>query len=333
VVAAIVSWASPARAQPAPLGDASLMGTAEDRLDKPKCKPGSKRWFVRCKDQRSYVHTNEGYLHVFHPYLDGLGGGYLGVGSDQGLTLAAWQRAEAVWLMDYDPPVVDVNKINRAFLLAADSPPGFVALWKPDRATVARARALLAAAYAGDPDLPDILGSYQAYRRQLLHYYDSVLHAGRHGGRRHFLDDAADYAWVRTLYQAGRIRVVKGDLLRDQALPGIARAARALGVPIRVLYLSCAEQYWDYTQVFRDNMTGLPMDERSVILRLLYSTRWGAHKLGSFHYIVQAGLDFQQRLLDPEHKRVSRMMRHQVQVHHGLHTIALPGHSPGSLKP
>jgi hypothetical protein len=313
------------------------MGHAEDVLDKPKCRPGSKRNFTRCKDQQTYVHTNEGYLHVFRPYIEPLGGAYVGIGSDQGLTLAAWARSELAWLMDYDPPVVWMNRIERAFLLEADSPKAFVALWKRDRASVARARALLERAYAGDPDLTDILDTYDDYRRKMLGYFQSVLRGARHGRRHHFLHDPADYAWVRTMYQEGRIRIVKGDLLKDQALRGIADAARALKVPVRVLYLSCAEQYWDYSQTFRDNMTGLPVDDQAVVLRLLYSTRWGERKLGSFHYIVQSTTDFQQRLLDPEHKRVSRMMRHRKEVHHGLFTIGLTGrlagHSPGKRKP
>src|SRR5678815_2790758 len=95
-VAAIIAWASPARAQLAPLTDPAQLGTAEDVLDKPKCKTGSKRWFVKCKDQQSYVHTIEGWLHVFHSYIDGVGGGYVGVGSVQGLALAARAHAANV---------------------------------------------------------------------------------------------------------------------------------------------------------------------------------------------------------------------------------------------
>src|SRR5688500_16308575 len=110
-LATLMALAGAAGADTQPSG----MGTAEDVLDKPKCRPGSKRNFTTCKDQQTYVHTSEGYLHVFRPYIEPLGGAYVGIGSDQGLTLAAWARSERAWLMDYDPPVVHMNRIERAF--------------------------------------------------------------------------------------------------------------------------------------------------------------------------------------------------------------------------
>ena len=61
-----------------------VRATAEDVLDKPKCRPGSKRNFTHCKDQLTYVHTNEGYLHVFRPYIEPLGGAYIGIGAGEG---------------------------------------------------------------------------------------------------------------------------------------------------------------------------------------------------------------------------------------------------------
>jgi hypothetical protein len=155
------------------------------------------------------------------------------------------------------------------------------------------------------------------------YFYVRVMQEGKKR-RLHFLHDAGDYAWIRGLYQADRIRVVGGDLLKDKALRGIGAVATQLGVPIRVLYLSCAEQYWPYSKAYKANIASLPMDERSVILRLLYSTRWGKQKLDLFHYIVQGGIDYKTRMERPDHDAVDKMMKGRKQAKKGVLTVAMP---------
>lgn len=298
---------APAPAPP-PLSDAEraiFLGSDEDVLDKPKCEAGGKkRVTLKCRDQESYVRTNEWHLDEFEPYIRGLGGAYVGIGSDQGLTLIAWSRPELAWFLDYDIAVVAMNKVVRAFVLHAEDPEAFVALWKKGRTAKNAARALLEQEYAADPDLDLLVETHAMYRDHMRRYFTKMLRYAERPRHFHFLHDPAGYAYVRAMYQHGRIRILGGDLLRDKAIAGIAAAAKQLGQTVRVLYLSNAEQYWNYTQVFRDNMRALPLDDRSVVLRLLWNARWGPEKLGPFFYIVQAGLDFQTKLEAPARKRV-----------------------------
>jgi len=49
-----------------------------------------------------------------------------------------------------------------------------------------------------------------------------------------------------------------------------AAVARKLGVAMRVVYLSNAEEYWErLPDEFRDNVAAMPVDQRSVVLRTL----------------------------------------------------------------
>jgi hypothetical protein len=313
-----------------PLSDADravFLGSPEDELDKPKCEKleGKLRARRECRDQQSYVHTNEWFLDEFRPYMTaaGTGGAYVGIGSDQGLTLVAWARSEIAWFLDYDVAVVAMNKIVRAAVLESADPEAFVAFWKKGRTAKLAAREVLRREYAADPDLELIVEVHDEYRDKMRRYFVKMLKYAERKRDFHFLHEPADYAYVRAMYQAGRIRILAGDLLKDKAIPGIAAAAKQLGQTVRVLYLSNAEQYWAYTQVFRDNMRALPLDDRSVVLRLLWNQRWGPEKLGPFFYIVQAGLDFQTKLAAPERKRVSRMMKERTPGRTGVFAIGM----------
>jgi hypothetical protein len=310
IVAIAQHSAAHADSVPAPLDGAQktlFYGSAEDALDKPVCENLEHGAKPHCKDKRAYVHTNEWYIDEFRTYIQNVRGGYIGVGADQGLTFAAWARSELAWFMDYDVEVVRMNKVIRAFVMASDSVDAYLGRWGKDADTRAASTQLVEQAYAADPDRARIVAVYKNYRGQMESFYKKVM-ALKKKQRLHFLHDAEDYAYVRGLYQADRIRVVGGDLLKDKALRGIGEVARQLKVPIRVFYLSCAEQYWPYGKQYKDNIASLPMDDKSLILRLLFNPRWGKEKLGLFHYIVQPGLDYQTKMARPEYKGIDKMM-------------------------
>jgi hypothetical protein len=53
-------------------------------------------------------------------------------------------------------------------------------------------------------------------------------------------------------------------------MQGIAEAARKLDVPIRVVYLSNVEEYWDdYGDAYRRNIDSLPWRQDAVVLRTI----------------------------------------------------------------
>jgi hypothetical protein len=100
------------------------------------------------------------------------------------------------------------------------------------------------------------------------------------------------YQYIRTLYTQDRIVIVQGDMLADQAMQGIGKAAKALGVPIRIYYPSNAPEFWPHTKQYKANVLALPFDDDSVVLQTTSGMRpgFGEKKKGYWHYNVQSGL-------------------------------------------
>jgi hypothetical protein len=216
---------------------------------------------------KHYLAGNEKTLHAFRPTVEGIGGGYIGVGSDQAYFMIGWARPSFAWLVDYDADVVEIHAVYRAFFAVAETPEAFVELWRKDGRHVA-------ARHIVDEHRDD---RTLALRRLYLHHRGWIerrllgqIKRLRRAGLSSWLTDPNEYDFVRSLVLADRVRPMVADLLHEGALRNVAIAAKELGVPIRVLYLSNAEEYWkQYTPEFRDNVLGLPFDERSVLLRTL----------------------------------------------------------------
>ena len=121
----------------------------------------------------------------------------------------------------------------------------------------------------------DAKGAVAAYRQSRSLVW-SRLHKVRHGlkkaGAPCFLDDAAAYAHIRGLYQQDRIRPMQANLLESKGIIGIGEAAKKLGVQIRGMYFSNAEEYWSYTPQFRKNIAALPFADDSLDLVVLPHT-------------------------------------------------------------
>ena len=212
-----------------------------------------------------YVTGNEHGLDAFHERVRGLGGGYLGVGAEQGYLLLGWSRAELGWLIDYDPVVVEMHALHHALFLAADTPERYLALWH--KVHRGEAIAILRAAYPGDESRIEL---YRRHRARVAKRLDELAAHMQAAQVPCFLTDAADYGHVRALIAGGRLRAITADLTRRGAVRRIAGVARRFGVALRVVYLSNAEEYWErLPDEFRDNLAALPVDERSVVLRTL----------------------------------------------------------------
>lgn len=268
-----------------PLSDeqrAMVSSFTEDPIDeKPVCQGFKGHSTLNCRDPNHYVKPNETRQELWYPYIRNLGGGYVGVGSDQGYTFAAIQRAEFAWLMDYDAQVVHVHRVNEVFFERAETRADFVALWAdPASADLFR-----------DPALAD---TFRGYRAVLHRHYSRSLEGET------FLGKDEDYTWVRTMVVQGRMVSVKGDMLADGAMRSIGTVAQGLGVPIRVYYTSNAPDAWmgRLTREYKDNVLNLPMDDRSVVLQV-FGFPSGPQQEGYWHYNVASGL-YQQELIRRE---------------------------------
>lgn len=247
-----------------------------------------------------YVTGNERGLAAFHARVRGLGGGYLGVGAEQAYVLIGWSRAELAWLVDYDPVVVDMHAVHQALLAAAATPELYLALWhKPQRLA---AIAVLRAA----PDGERLALTYVRHRSRVARRLDELAAGLLAAGVPSYLTDPADYAHVRGLLAAGRMRALTADLTRRGALRNIAGAARRLGVALRVVYLSNAEEYWErLPDEFRANMQALPIDERSLVLRTLLS--WETNR--DYRYNAQPARLYRRWLTFPEVRTIYDVVR------------------------
>jgi hypothetical protein len=98
------------------------------------------------------------------------------------------------------------------------------------------------------------------------------------------------------LHEQGRIQSTKGNLLTSVTVPGVSASARKLGVPIRVFYTSNAEDMWELTPRYRDNLLGIPVDERSVFLRTVFPRNRRRDPQQLWKYVEHGALEAQRRL-------------------------------------
>jgi hypothetical protein len=266
-----------------------------------------------CRDPKSYIRTNEVLQQVWLPYIQHLGGGYVGLGADQSYSFIAAARSEWAWIFDYDPTVVRLHGIIRTLVLASDTPDAFVARFAPKAAR--QARALLKEAHAQDASEAEATDElYRNVRERLWNHYAASSRPRPLMGVFGWLRTAESYRYVRLMLEQGRIQSLKGNMLTDQALPSIARSARALGVAVRIYYPSNAEEQWALTPQYRQNVIGLPFDERSVVLRTLIGKRWKSESESYWHYVVQGGIDTQRKMSRADYRRVTQFMEDRLKT-------------------
>ncbi|MBN2496533.1 MAG: endolytic transglycosylase MltG [Deltaproteobacteria bacterium] len=239
-----------------------------------------------------YLASNEHRHDHFRPRIDRIGGVFIGVGTDQNFSLAAWARSELLVLLDFDQMVVDLHRAYRAAFLHTDSPEDFVKLWKPPSRAL---REIIRRTYPRSWQ-----SAWQAARtgRYVIPTrYAEMAELQRERGVPTFLSDPADYAYVAQLFRTGRVLIVRGDLTAHRTMRRLAEVLERCGRKVRLLYVSNAEQYFRYTPQFRKNVFGLPHDERSLILRTRTAgpTRhdyiYNAQPFGHFRQCVeQAGV-------------------------------------------
>ncbi len=237
-----------------------------------------------------FVAGNETGLHFFEPRIARLGGAYVGVGADQAYVLMGWARPEVAWLMDYDMYVVRIHKIHLLFFGAANSPDDYLRLWSEEG--TADAGKLIRSMVSDAKEQKLLL---HRYRQSSGRVYRRLRALKKKLPIPFYLTDQQQFEHIQSMHREGRIRPMRANLLAAAGMRGIGEAAKSLGVPVRVVYLSNAEQYWDYGEAFRSNFLSLPTDERSVILR----TR-GSYLINrDYRYIVQPLQNFQENLKDP----------------------------------
>lgn len=312
------------RTQPDPIEDKKICDE-ETRKDWLPSQAEGGRSELTCRDPYPYLESNEARGHLWAPYIKDLGGGYLGVGSDQNYTYIALARPEWAWVIDHDPRVISNHRRLRALVLASPTPDDFVARFAED-AQRASLR-VIEAAYADDPALPRLKRGFLATRERLAEYFERQRKPAR-GERADFgwLRDDDSYQRVRVMFEQGRLAVLPGDLMGERAIQSIAAAARALDVPIRVFYTSNAPTAWggEITEGYRRNVLALPFDARSVVLQT--SNSGGFRQSGHWHHNVQWGRHLQERMALPGYDTMDKILHGLIPADHGdLTMLGMPG--------
>lgn len=240
-----------------------------------------------------YAVSNEWGFQVLAEPLRGLGGVYVGVGSDQNYTMAAMARAELLLLVDYDPVIPYVHRMYEKLVVASETPEALIARFDEDQ--LGPTTELLRTSLAGDPLAERIVTMYRNHRRWVSRYLRRHVPYGRRGGIT-WLTDRGHYDYVREMFRAGRIVARNGDVTGERTMRAVGDAARRAGLPVRIVYFSNAEQFFRYTPAFRRNMESLPTDDRSVVVRTIRNRQLDYPTRDTWHYVVHQMGDFVERL-------------------------------------
>ncbi|MFK7989196.1 MAG: hypothetical protein AB8I08_24465 [Sandaracinaceae bacterium] len=275
--------------------DSAARSIAEDVPDEGTPMPGE-----------HYPVSNEHRHDLFWEDLEDLGGAFVGVGSDQCYTLAAMQNARMVWLVDFDPLVPEIHRMYSVLVPRSETAAELIARFAPENvpATVA----MLEEALSDAPDRAQIVSAFERTRPRIYPYLQRAQRQPREGS---WLAEPTLYARVRALFVAGRIVARNGDVTAEGALRGVGRAATRLGLTVRVVYFSNAEQFFPYNENFRANLDGLPTDERSIVLRTFREEGAFYVEGATWHYLVQPVSDMHARIHDNGYRH-SRQMVHDL---------------------
>ncbi|MCR9141450.1 MAG: hypothetical protein NXI24_04300 [bacterium] len=275
-----------------------------------------------------YPASNERRIDLFRSHIADLKGGYIGVGTDQNLTFVAWAKSDFAWLIDFDYVSVDVNRIHLFFISRAATVQDFRKLW--DRKNRKSSFALLEQRFASEPDFYRIRNAFKVAHRgwndvpERLKELDYMV---RKFKLETFVNNPADYAYIRKMVLENRIQAIPGDLKGPTTLLAIGEAARRMEMPIRVVYTSNAEEYMRFPEQMRKNLLGLPVDDKGLIIRT--TTTGTKNELGfpdgekypdtfPFHYNIQPLPVFQAWLARGENFRLLDMIRHSRKIEKGM---------------
>jgi hypothetical protein len=283
-VATLVALAGSASAAPAPLEPAQRAALAAIGADPPPPKIiGDTHFFV----------SDEVYPERFREALADRGGIFVGVGAEQNYLFAAWSKAELLVLVDFDQLLVDLHDVYLAFFRAAPDIDAFIALWADGEPRALDAMKSAAASH------DDFVRMEYAHRLARPLVYARLVQARKRYNQAKvatFLNDTAQYEHLAGLVAAGRARSIRGDLTGKKTMHGLADAAKKIGLPLRGLYLSNVEQYFDYQSGLGDNLLAQPIDERSLFLRTFFKADGSRDP---YRYFVQSAADARAWLAEP----------------------------------
>jgi len=249
-------------------------------------------------ENKHFLYSDELNQHLYYKHIKDLGGGYAGVGTDQSYLFIGWQKAHVAWLSDYDVWVKWLHFAYLAFFQEAETFEEFMEYWKDDNAKATSA--FLKKYYAERDDARMIAKVYREARGKVYYRMLKLRRKLKEEGIPGFPNSPEQYTFIRELIKAGRVRPYLGNLLDKQGMISIGAASKELNVPMRVLYLSNAENYWRYSEQYKKNMLAQFFDEKSLVIR----TSASKPRNGDYSYSAQPGLNFHAWLREDYVRRI-----------------------------
>ena len=269
--------------------------------------------------------SNEDRYELFQSFIKNLKGGYIGVGSTQNFTFAAWAKSEWIWMMDFTNIVVTANKIHAAFIKRAKTPEEFQNYWQFKNQDMAYKA--LEEEYKQDRDYTFIKNSLRAVRPFFLKRVELMTKLSNKRSYTIWFKDIEDYTHIRNLILNNRVRFLRGDITANITVMGIGKVAKEMGVPVRIFYFSNAEEYLKYphqekglvhgySDQFKQNWISIPTDNKSLVLRSYSQNRvkftWpedsGFSTQRGFHYNIISTDVFKKYLSKHTHVSLSDIM-------------------------
>jgi hypothetical protein len=244
-----------------------------------------------------YFVSNEHKPYYTRDALLESGGVIIGVGSDQNYLYAGWGRPDLLVAMDFDGMIADLHGAYRVAFLSSPTPADFAALWttKSQR----HFEELIKKAYE-EPERTAVLTAYRWALSRVIKRMERVREAFASQKMATYLTDPEQYAQVVALYRDERVVRLRGDLTAHDTLRQLGAVLTRFHRPVGLLYVSNAEQYFDYGADYRANITSLPADGDALVLHT-WTTGNG------YNYIVQGLGNFQKWLAEPAVRKADDM--------------------------
>ena len=265
-----------------------------------------------------YVVCNEYRPHLFYDVLEGRTGPLIGVGTDQLYTFAAWARSELVFPMDFDAVIVDLHHVYAILFKEADTPEAFLDLWRKKRFKAVQK--LLDEKSTDAKQRKRLKRVHRFARASVYARLKRLIRTYKKTKTPTFMTDQAQYEHIVNLIKAGRVIPLRGDLTKEGALRSIGTALASMGKTVDILYVSNAEQYFQFGEAYKKNINLLPTDAESLILRTASISNTSKE---AYRYEAQTIDDF--RLWLAGSIRKVREMRYYRKPRSGKHSHWLKG--------
>ena len=219
----------------------------------------------------------------FRQKIEGLGGAFVGVGTDQNYTMAAWARPEVMVMLDFDRVVVNLHRVYGVAFKESATAQAFIKFWAEENQD--RVINLIKQHYPGKGLQRQVLNAERWGRKRVHQRLLKLKRTYTWLKVPHFLTHPRQYGYLRAMWRTGRVFMVRGDLTAKRTMRQLAASLRGAGLLLRVLYISNCEMYFKFDTQYRRNIRRQPTDERSLVLRTRAWREWVKEGKGPLHYI------------------------------------------------